>query len=224
MLQRSNASDAIQSASGLNPACMLCGSRDIIRLWEGTDKKFRGPGRFAYVTCRGCGLVFLHPRPPAQEVSRYYPDHVTPVLANSAASPLRMKQRLKRMVAEDWYGYADDACAALSLPVGFFRKILTFPLRPLLSQIPQHRPGGRVLDIGCGSGGYLAFLASLAWACDGIEPGLKSRAYAQERLGLTVHPGPLESCGFPDSFFDVVTMWHVIEHLPDPLSTLVEIH
>ncbi len=204
--------------------CLLCGSKEIASLWEGSDKKFRGQGRFTYVRCRGCGLVFLYPRPSDQEMAQYYPDHVTPVGTDAGPFSLkRTRQRLKRMVAEEWYGYSPGPLVTCRWPVRLLRKVFTFPLRPLLCQVPRQRPGGRVLDIGCGSGGYLAFLASLGWTCEGVEPGPNSRAYAQEVLGLAVHPGPLTARRFPEEFFDVVTMWHVIEHLPDPLETLREV-
>lgn len=148
-------------------------------------------------------------------MAQYYPDHVMPV-----QPPGRFRQRLKRVVAENWYGYRADR---LTL-IGLLRKAVTFPLRGALCQVPRKRQDGRVLDIGCGSGGYLAFLAGLGWTCHGVEPGSNSRDYAQGVLGLTVHPGPLKACRFPDQWFDVVTMWHVIEHLADPLETLREIH
>ncbi len=207
------------------PCCVLCGSQALLPLWETSDQKFRGPGRFTYVRCNTCGIVFLHPRPPAHEMCRYYPDHVTPVRKDTEASlGERTRRYLKRIVAEDWYGYSLGSRTISRQPLIGLRKALTFALRPLLRQVPPHRLDGRVLDIGCGSGGYLAFLAGLGWSCYGVETGAKSRAYAQEVLGLTVHPGPLEACGFPDGFFDVVTMWHVIEHLADPIGTFREIH
>ncbi len=206
-------------------ACHICGSGDGVRLYEGSDKKFRGPGRFTYVRCRPCGLVYLHPRPSDRELSRYYPDYVTPVSTTSGSSSWeRMRQRLKRMVAAEWYGYSGSPGGTSRWLFRPLRKALTLPISPLLSQVPRAQAGGRVLDIGCGSGGYLAFLASLGWTCVGIEPGPQSRAYAQDDLGLTVHAGPLTACALPEASFSVVTMWHVIEHLPDPLKTLREIH
>jgi len=205
--------------------CILCGKRESARLWEGSDKKHRGPGRFCYRQCQNCGLVFLFPPIPDDELARFYPDYVTPVRAAShAPASHRIRQALKRMVAEEWYGYVSADSLRHAWPLRFLRKVMTFPLRPLLRQVPCHQPGGRVLDIGCGSGGYLAFLASLGWTCYGVEPAPNSRTYAQEVLGLNVHPGPVAACGFEAGSFDLVTMWHVIEHLPNPLETLREIH
>jgi 2-polyprenyl-3-methyl-5-hydroxy-6-metoxy-1,4-benzoquinol methylase len=196
-------------------ACPLCGSREVHFLWHVTDKKFRRPGRFAYWRCAGCGLVMLHPRLNERDLAPYYPDYVTVVRRRD-----NFRQRLKRMVAEDWYGYGTDRPGM----TGWLRKAATFPLRRLLSQLPPKRRGGRVLDIGCGSGGYLAFLADLGWACEGIEQGPNSRRYAQQELGLTVHSDLRQLQNFPDRCFDVVTMWHVIEHLADPFETLGAVH
>jgi len=151
-------------------------------------------------------------------MGQYYPDYVTPV-----ASARVFRQRLKRLVAEDWFGYEPES-PAIPRPLRLLRKALTLPLRSLLRQVPRWRPGGRVLDIGCGSGGYLAFLARTGWSCYGVEPGRNSRSYAQEVLGLTVLPGPLEECAFSEGYFDVVTMWHVIEHFSNPPGALQEIH
>jgi 2-polyprenyl-3-methyl-5-hydroxy-6-metoxy-1,4-benzoquinol methylase len=196
-------------------ACPLCGSREVHFLWHVTDKKFRGPGRFAYWRCAGCGLAMLHPRLSEKDLAPYYPDYVTVVRRRD-----NFRQRLKRMVAEDWYGYGSDRPDV----TGWLRKAATFPLRRLLSQLPYKRSGGRVLDIGCGSGGYLAFLADLGWTCEGIEQGPNSRRYAQQELGLTVHSDLRQLQNFPDRCFDVVTMWHVIEHLADPFETLGAVH
>lgn len=83
-----------------NLVCLICGSHEIIRLCRGSDQKFRGRGRFIYVRYRPCGLVFLHPGPPDQEMDRYYPDHVKPVRTDAGSSSLeRIRRRLERMVA-----------------------------------------------------------------------------------------------------------------------------
>ena len=205
--------------------CILCGAHDAAPWADGTDKKFHGPGRFTYLRCRPCGMVWLSPQLSAEQLARYYPDHVTPVVRPGEGSQRqRIRQWLKLAVADEWYGYG-NARASTRRPAHrrFLRKIIGWPLRHLLRQVPQYRPKGRALDIGCGSGGYLAFLAELGWACQGIELGQKSRAYAQAELGLDVQAGPIEACRFPDACFDVVTLWHVIEHLHDPAGTLHEI-
>jgi SAM-dependent methyltransferase len=81
---------------------------------------------------------------------------------------------------------------------------------------------GRLLDIGCGSGALLKNFAQLGWDVHGIEPDTNAAAVARNVLGLDVRAGNIESGSFADGYFDVITMSHVIEHLPNPIATLAE--
>jgi len=83
------------------------------------------------------------------------------------------------------------------------------------------QPGGRLLDVGCGSGHKLRFLQDLGWAAEGvdIDPGAVDSARSK---GLQVRLGTLEDQGYPENYFDAVTMSHLIEHVYDPLKLLGE--
>ena len=97
MTTRYKTDDSCVAAPSLRLSCLLCGGEDCVRLWEATDKKFHGQGRFRYVTCLACALVFLNPRPDDEELKQYYPDHVTTVTANGAGPwRQRVRQWLKR--------------------------------------------------------------------------------------------------------------------------------
>lgn len=80
-----------------------------------------------------------------------------------------------------------------------------------------------ILDVGCGSGTFLETLPKEKWDRQGTELSSMRIADAQEKH-ITVHFGELEQCDFEDSSFDVVTLWHVLEHLVDPKRTLQEVH
>jgi SAM-dependent methyltransferase len=80
------------------------------------------------------------------------------------------------------------------------------------------RPGGRLLDYGCGNGGFLAFMRGLGWAVAGYEPDADAAAAARDRYLLEIR-GP-DGPAFPDGSFGAITMSHVIEHVPDPIATL----
>jgi 2-polyprenyl-3-methyl-5-hydroxy-6-metoxy-1,4-benzoquinol methylase len=56
-------------------ACNLCGSTRARRSLVGADVRCRTPGRFTVVTCRECGLSYVSPRPPADQIGRHYPAH-----------------------------------------------------------------------------------------------------------------------------------------------------
>jgi SAM-dependent methyltransferase len=57
---------------------------------------------------------------------------------------------------------------------------------------------------------------------EGVEPNPHAASYARKRHGLTVHDGDLAQAGLPESSFDVITAWNVLEHMHDPLSNLRE--
>jgi len=84
------------------------------------------------------------------------------------------------------------------------------------------RMRGKLLDVGCGDGRFLAKMRDLGWEVTGVEPDGLAVEVARERFGLDVHRGTLEDIRFPERTFDVVTMNHVIEHVPDPVGTLEE--
>ena len=79
---------------------------------------------------------------------------------------------------------------------------------------------GRILDVGCAAGFFLKAAEERGWETRGIELSHKLVAYGTSQLGLDLTPGTLEDTSFPDAFFDAVTFWDVLEHLPNPRSTL----
>ncbi|MGH2395464.1 MAG: class I SAM-dependent methyltransferase [bacterium] len=86
----------------------------------------------------------------------------------------------------------------------------------------QSAPRGRLLDVGCGSGRFLVHMRDLGWEVTGVEPDPVAVRVAHRSFHLNVASGTLEDAGFPESCVDVVTMNHVIEHVPDPISSLRE--
>jgi 2-polyprenyl-3-methyl-5-hydroxy-6-metoxy-1,4-benzoquinol methylase len=85
------------------------------------------------------------------------------------------------------------------------------------------RPPGRLLDIGCSSGLFLAAARDAGWQVRGLEYSPDSAQMARQQHGLAVVTGELGSDTFEPSSFDVVTLWDVIEHVPDPRTVLARI-
>jgi SAM-dependent methyltransferase len=90
--------------------------------------------------------------------------------------------------------------------------------------LQQHRREGRLLDVGAGFGFFLVEMKKRGWDITGVEISQKAMDYAKDILGLIIHPGPLEKANFSNNYFDAVTGFYVIEHLPDPISFLKECH
>ena len=81
---------------------------------------------------------------------------------------------------------------------------------------------GRLLDVGCAAGFFLAE-AQRYYDCEGVELSAFSSKFAREHLGLKVHTGTLADAWFASGQFDLITLWDVIEHVPDPRGVLDEV-
>ena len=146
---------------------------------------------YQVLACPGCGVRYTHPLPPAAELAALY--------------------------TEEFYGGCPGGRLSWeSLRRALHRVVLRHRRRALLGRRP-----GRVLDVGCGDGDFLAYLQGFGWAGYGTEFSEAACALARSR-GVVVQEGSLRGAGFPEGFFDVVTMWHVLEHLPDPAAELAE--
>ena len=88
--------------------------------------------------------------------------------------------------------------------------------------IQQRKGEGRLLDVGAGFGFFLGEMKKRGWDVVGVEICQKAIDHARSVLGLTVHSGPLDRIGFPEDYFDVVSGFYVIEHLPNPMVFLKE--
>lgn len=85
---------------------------------------------------------------------------------------------------------------------------------------------GRLLDMGCGLGFFLRSAASYTgWEAYGCEISPAAVRYAREKLGLeNVICGRLEEVDLPQESFDIITMWDVLDHIPQPDALLRRCH
>lgn len=80
---------------------------------------------------------------------------------------------------------------------------------------------GKLLDVGCGKGRFLAYAAEKGWNVYGVEPSENGRKVASRRLGDRVGSN-LDEIDVNEKF-DVITLWHVLEHLSKPVEMLRQI-
>jgi SAM-dependent methyltransferase len=103
---------------------------------------------------------------------------------------------------------------------GLVRSLASRKARALSRGLPA---GGRVLDVGCGRGTLLGDLADLGFDTHGVEVSQAAAEGVDPRTRIRI-AWTLAEAGYPAESFDLVILWHVLEHLPDPIATLREIH
>jgi 2-polyprenyl-3-methyl-5-hydroxy-6-metoxy-1,4-benzoquinol methylase len=79
---------------------------------------------------------------------------------------------------------------------------------------------GKLLDVGCGDGSYLAFMKELGYQALGIDPDPEAVRVAKEYYGITVYCGTIDQVELAEEEFDAITIRHVIEHMHDPMAAL----
>jgi len=144
---------------------------------------------YAIHRCRDCALRFAAPRPSPADLDAVY-----------AAGYFDSK---------GWVGDPTSDSAYMTRCWG--------EVAPLLHRRFPER--GRLLDVGCATGAFIAAAARDGWSVAGLEYSDAAAARARE-AGLDVRAGILEDEPFAGETFDVAGAWHVVEHLIDPVADL----
>jgi SAM-dependent methyltransferase len=92
----------------------------------------------------------------------------------------------------------------------------------LLDAFARLRSPGRLLEIGCAAGWLLLHARERGWSVRGVELSAAAVAHARG-LGLEVDPGTIEQAALPANAFDLAYLGDVLEHVPDPRSTMSEV-
>jgi 2-polyprenyl-3-methyl-5-hydroxy-6-metoxy-1,4-benzoquinol methylase len=106
----------------------------------------------------------------------------------------------------------ENSLAERRAHIAAIRRYFQLPVRP------------RLLDVGCALGFMLQEAKAAGWDSVGVETSEFAAHYAATHTGCPVHAGTLQKVAFPGDSFDVVTLMDVIEHVPDPLPLMTEIH
>jgi len=159
----------------------------------GTDRLHGRPGTFRIVRCRHCGLMRTNPRPTPETIGWFYPPEYGPFAAPVSPRPASALRDRARELL------GSNATRLPSLPPG------------------------RMLEIGCATGNFLAEQAARGWAVEGIEPDPDAAHVARER-GFDVQTGQLETATPPEEPYGLVVGWMVLEHLHQPIACLEKLH
>lgn len=202
--------------------CLLCDSEGKILYQNLRDRFFSAPGIWALLQCPKCGLIWLNPRPVDEDIGKLYEDYCTHQITIPRFA--RLRGIIENSILAARLGYDSLASSSLQKILG---KALSWigPIREIaeLSVMAlESHPKGKLLDVACGNGVFLAKMRDLGWEVTGVEPDEQAVKVAREYYGLDVYKGTLEEVGFQDNTFDAIILSHVIEHVPNPISTLRE--
>lgn len=165
--------------------CPSCGSSEIIHVRDVKDY-FLSQESFGLDQCTSCQLLFTNPRPAAEVIGDYYK-------------------------SED---YVSHSSTKKGLVNSVYNKVRSITLNQKLKLIDKYAPGKRLLDIGAGTGHFAAKMSTAGYTVTGLEPDSDARRVCQELNHLELHP--LEALYADDlGSFDLITMWHVLEHVYD---------
>jgi len=89
--------------------------------------------------------------------------------------------------------------------------------------VRKYPSGGRLLDIGCGYGHFLKIMERYEWQTEGIDPSPNTVEHAGNN-GLNVVQTTIDESSLPESAFQAITMFYVLEHLTDPSKALNKVY
>lgn len=175
--------------------CPVCNS-DRPEYWIRTTDHFLSKEPFELWKCPECGFVFTQDHPDEAEIVRYYE-------------------------SEDYISHNDSSKGFSDTLYRLARRFLLRRKKRIVRKVTGLKTGS-LLDIGSGTGHFLNIMKNGGWRVQGIEVNDKARAFSVTGFGLNVVPGEQIS-SLPSDNFDAVTLWHVLEHIQNPFTCMMEI-
>lgn len=172
--------------------CPICSSSATRFLFMRRDTDRICDGSFALHACDACGAGFVAPTPPPATLARLYGDEF-------------FSKQARRGALANLFGRMED-------------RLFARRARLILRRV--QRGGRAILDVGCGNGKFLRAMRAAGWRVCGIEPSPAGAARARSDHGLEILCRNVLDVEFPERRFDVITLWHVLEHVSEPAAYL----
>ena len=173
------------------PVCDICQSREFLVSWMEGITTWEHKGKFNFVKCENCGLVFQSPRIPFEKVVKFYPSE------SYWGRDVTKKRKTKELNKEREWAYG-------------------FVYKEVFSRINK----GAILDIGSGLGLFLSKFKDKGWEVLGTDISSDVAGFSQKVFGVKVLLGDVVDMDLPKKHFDIVSMNSVLEHVYSPRKTL----
>lgn len=206
--------------------CHVCGV-DGVPLYQGLrDRLFGTPGVWSVSQCPrpDCGLLWLDPMPVVDDLGRAYESYYTHEVEDRRPRGVRGYERFKRAYWASRYGLKTSDISVVE------RRFARVVAACLVARYDDLDCGfapfadlkkGRLVEIGCGTGDMLKSFADWGWQVEGVDFDPVAVGNARGK-GLLVRQGDLLSQQYPSNSFDAIFASHVIEHVPDPTTLMIE--
>ncbi|MEJ7610202.1 MAG: class I SAM-dependent methyltransferase [Ferruginibacter sp.] len=165
--------------------CPVCGSGDIHVSFSAQDHTVSGES-FMITKCNSCTLLFTQDVPAQEHIGKYY-------------------------VSENYISHSDTQTGVINKLYHRVRKRTLAGKKNLIKNIKCIKQG-RILDIGSGTGAFLHTMHRAGWFGVGLEPDETARERAKNLYDIKALPSS-ELYHLPAGGFDVITLWHVLEHV-----------
>lgn len=192
--------------------CNFCKNKNLKFLFYGKDKSFHIPGKFPILKCGSCGLICLGVAPNPKELDKYYPEEYYSFEQIQTKEKSR-KTRIKIFLYDLHFNPKNRKDIL---------KILFLPVAPFVrgTVISSDK---KLLDVGSGSGQFLYEMKQFGMIVQGVEPGNFDRESSKEQ-GINIRNTDLLSARYSKEHFDIITINHVLEHVPEPAKIIKEMY
>jgi len=166
--------------------CPACGSIDFKQMFSAEDYLVSHKN-FDILHCTNCSLRITSPRPSVSEINKYYK-------------------------SEEYISHNEDGKTLINKIYKIVQKVSLIKKRRIVEKSFGNKKG-TLLDIGCGTGDFLKVMKNADWEVSGVEPDEGARRIAQESTASKVYS--VEQHFNDNTKYDVITMWHSLEHVND---------
>lgn len=178
----------------MNKKCPWCESQKT-QIHLWVKDEFLSKEDFQIHECHNCGLLFTEPRPSKDKIGEYYK-------------------------SEEYYSHQENKKGVIP---NLYECIKRINLKRKWQMATKNRQTGKVLDIGCGVGDFIHIMEEKGWETTGIEPSEDAKKIARKRVKAKIL-APEDIDKLNDESQDLITMWHVLEHVDDLKTEVHHLH